>query len=364
MKKVTRKHEAHYLTYAPDSDGCLWDVDNVPNGNECGCFCPACREPLMAKNQGTQRMHHFAHQSGSECKFAYESMLHLLAKERIQEAFCHNEALNFGFQYQTFCPKHAQCRFVHYDDCGQSSMRVFNIKKYYDSCEQERPYDTVSRRSSLKFFSSAYPERAPLYFEFCATHTSDPDKLSGGSKIVEIILEDESDIRNIVEKGAIEEEVFDFYGESIEPKISFFGFKKEGSADANISNQISFVRYILYASGKTQCFQDECDCKDLKKSKPYSLLEMAFHTDMSYGIYDTAKYIGYQKFRIPNCLLCSNYVTTYYGDRICRLYKHLRIPRDEKFDTARAKTCSCFTVNQSEMTEALKTCDNSYEVLT
>lgn len=292
-------------------------------------------------------------------------MLHLLAKEKIQEAFYQNEALNFGFLYQSFCPQQAQCRFVHYDSCGQSALRVFNIKKYYDSCEQEHPYDTVSRRSNLKFFSSAYPERTPLYFELCATHTNDPDKLSGGSKIVEIILDDESDIRNIVEKGAIEEEEFDFYGEAIEPKFSFYGFKKEGSADANISNQISFVRSILYASGKIQCYQDDCNCRALRKSKPNSLLEIAFHTDEpSFSMYDIAKYLGYQKYKIPNCMLCSNYVKrSDRMGRICILYKHLQIPIEEKFDTARAKSCPCYAFNKREMDEVLATANVEYDIL-
>lgn len=365
MKKVTRKHEAHYLTYAPDSDGCLWDVDDVPNGNECGCFCPACREPLMAKNQGTQRMHHFAHQSGSECQFAYESMLHLLAKEKIQKAFYDNAEFKIGFLYKSYCPNHTQCKFIHYNECCQREWREFNLKEFYDSCEQERPYDTINRRSDLKFYSSTKPQREPIYLEFCVTHASDETKLLSGKKIVEIVISDEADVQSLAENGIAEDGVkHDRYGGTVEPKISFYGFKTKDFTNTNIHDGIEYVHYILYASGKSQCFQDESDCKSLKKSKPYSLLEMAFHSVTAFGIYEKAKYIAYERNPIRNCLLCSNYVTTYYGDRICRLYKHLQILREEKFDTARAKTCSCFLVNQSEMTEALKTCDVCYEVLT
>lgn len=82
-----QKHSAYRLTYALNATGQLVDVDKVPVGNKCGCFCPACKEPLIAKNQGTKRMHHFAHQSGTECDYAIESMLHILAKEKIREAF-------------------------------------------------------------------------------------------------------------------------------------------------------------------------------------------------------------------------------------------------------------------------------------
>ena len=37
------------------------------------------------KNGGYQREHHFAHAHGKECEGAYESVLHLLAKEILQE---------------------------------------------------------------------------------------------------------------------------------------------------------------------------------------------------------------------------------------------------------------------------------------
>ncbi|MCI1786095.1 MAG: hypothetical protein LKI59_08165 [Bacteroidales bacterium] len=53
---------------------------------KCGCHCPHCDAPLYAKNAGQIREHHFAHAHGHECEGAYESSLHLLAKEVLQEA--------------------------------------------------------------------------------------------------------------------------------------------------------------------------------------------------------------------------------------------------------------------------------------
>lgn len=88
-----------------------------------------------------------------------------------------------------------------------------------------------------------------------------------------------------------------------------------------------------------------------------SLYEVCFHTSVALGIYEYAKYLGYEKFHIPNCLLCKNYVDSYSGTgKICRYYKHLQIPRFEDFDTSRAKDCSCYTFNQEEY-EQYKNCD-------
>lgn len=74
-----------FLTYALDLAGKLVHVDDVPTGNKCNCNCPHCNSPLYAKNKGQVRDHHFAHAHGHECEGAYESSLHLLAKEIIQE---------------------------------------------------------------------------------------------------------------------------------------------------------------------------------------------------------------------------------------------------------------------------------------
>ena len=101
MKKMQRKHEAHMLTYAIANDGRFLNVDDVKTGQECCCFCPACKEPLVAKNKGMVRVHHFAHQSGTECDLAYESMLHLLAKEHIQHKFLNSDHFYLDFEYRS-----------------------------------------------------------------------------------------------------------------------------------------------------------------------------------------------------------------------------------------------------------------------
>ncbi len=74
-----------FLTYALDESKALVHVDDVAKGNNCKCHCPHCGAPLCAKNAGQWREHHFAHVHGHECEGAYESQLHLLAKEVLQE---------------------------------------------------------------------------------------------------------------------------------------------------------------------------------------------------------------------------------------------------------------------------------------
>lgn len=74
----------HNLTYAL-KDGIITSIDMVESGLKCGCICPACGEPLIAK-KGKVMMHHFAHHAGQNCEYGYESSLHLAAKEILSES--------------------------------------------------------------------------------------------------------------------------------------------------------------------------------------------------------------------------------------------------------------------------------------
>ena len=51
-------------------DGAITHVKDVDSGLKCGCVCPACGEPLVAR-KGTKIMHHFAHKAGHNCEYGY-----------------------------------------------------------------------------------------------------------------------------------------------------------------------------------------------------------------------------------------------------------------------------------------------------
>ena len=224
------------------------------------------------------------------------------------------------------------------------------MKDYYDRCEQEIAYDGIKRRSDLKLFSSTDSQRPPVYIEFCVTHASEKQKLHSGNRIIECVIKNIADIDEIISKGFIEnKQRDDENGQMSESKVKIYGFKNYDHKNESKSIEIEFSRYVLYKSGKTRCFQDYCKCKELRRSSQYSLYEVCFHTPVSFDIYEYAKYLGFDKFHIPNCLLCKNYVNSYNGiEKICKLYKHLQISRNEKFDTSRAKECHCYTFNQEE----------------
>lgn len=343
------------LTYALNAEGKLVHVDDVPNGNKCGCICPACNEPLQAR-KGNKREHHFAHQGGSDCPHAVETTLHLLAKEKIQKAFYEQEEFNIEYDYHSYCPNIKTCQYERCSKCESVERRKYNIKKFYDTCEQEIPYNNIDRRSDLKIWSIAHPDREPIYIEIFVTHQSDKEKLHSGNKIIEVKIENENDIDNIVRNGFSESKAIESYEDDhkTDAEVSFYGFKNKDYSNNGINQEIVFSRYILYKSGKFQCYQDRCLCKELKRERPDALYEICFHTCVALGIHELAKWMGYRRFGIKNCLLCRNYVDSYNDTgKLCRLYKYLGINRFEKHDAARAKTCGSFVLNEEEMNESL-----------
>lgn len=137
-----------YLTYALNQEGELVHVDSVPNGNECGCFCPHCKSKLCAKNGGDSKkmVHHFAHQSGTDCVGAVESALHKMAKDILLES------------KSVFLPDQPN---------GQKGelLRFDRIEvEFYDK-------ETGLRPDCVGYYGDKY-----LWVEFKRTHAVDTDK--------------------------------------------------------------------------------------------------------------------------------------------------------------------------------------------
>jgi hypothetical protein len=59
-------------------------VSEVAPGVDCGCTCPECGEPLIARNRdfpNRRRVRHFQHARASVCGGGFETAIHRMAKE-------------------------------------------------------------------------------------------------------------------------------------------------------------------------------------------------------------------------------------------------------------------------------------------
>jgi hypothetical protein len=76
------------LFAALDPAGAIKFATEVPRGSACGCFCPVCSSPLVAK-QGEKLEWHFAHEAGQErpdCLVGALNLLHRIGSEILREA--------------------------------------------------------------------------------------------------------------------------------------------------------------------------------------------------------------------------------------------------------------------------------------
>jgi hypothetical protein len=72
------------LTYALHNNK-LVHISDVESGLKCNCVCPSCGSALVAR-KGKKVMHHFAHYNTEECKYGYQTSLHMAAKDIISKA--------------------------------------------------------------------------------------------------------------------------------------------------------------------------------------------------------------------------------------------------------------------------------------
>ena len=76
---------ADRLDFGMLATGMMIGINEVANGLECGCVCPACRAPLIAR-QGAIRRWHFSHAPGFvACETGPETALHRMAKQIIAQ---------------------------------------------------------------------------------------------------------------------------------------------------------------------------------------------------------------------------------------------------------------------------------------
>lgn len=178
------RHE--YDTQFGLRDNKLVHIDSVENGLDCNCKCPHCGEPLVAyNNPSNKNARHFQHQSLRECTGAYETIIHLLAKEIIQEQ---GYLVVPDIDYTL-----SEYAWTYDTNVTQSSERTIRpTKVYFDKIELEKSVGEF--RPDLK---CSIKEKT-IYIEIAVTHFIDKEKkekiFKDGNPVLEIDLSDQKRI--------------------------------------------------------------------------------------------------------------------------------------------------------------------------
>ena len=106
----------------------LLHINEVGNGKSCGCECPYCHHPLIARNRGKKKEHHFAHASGADCGKARMTALHILAQNILKQEKKVMLPEYRGKYYQE------TARLVEFDDVELEKTYVIEDKKLRPDC--------------------------------------------------------------------------------------------------------------------------------------------------------------------------------------------------------------------------------------
>lgn len=109
----------------------LVDVHDVPRGRKCGCICPSCHTPLIAR-KGNEKKWHFAHASrkidatDKECDYSFFVSVRMMAKQIIHTGI----SIDLP-KYELTCLKEAHDRAFqkNYIVTQNSSITLENVKK-------------------------------------------------------------------------------------------------------------------------------------------------------------------------------------------------------------------------------------------
>lgn len=189
--------------------------------------------------------------------------------------------------------------------------------------------------------------------------------MHSGNKIIEAKIESLNDVSLIKKLGFIEQNATtNDYDESY-PIVSFYGFNRQNKENATIKQAVRRIRFSLSEIGKMFFETGWATCKDAPERKyETSILEIMFY-ETSISIEHFAMYFGYNKYKIKNCTLCTNYVDSYNfrQGKICRLHKHLKFNKPQP-DTSIAKTCQYFHIDKESMNKELANGpEASYEII-
>ncbi|MBK6819809.1 MAG: hypothetical protein IPG85_09590 [Bacteroidetes bacterium] len=154
----------------------LTHIDDVERGLKCNCSCPNCQIALIAR-KGKIKVHHFAHYRGADCGKAYETALHLLAKEIIKE------------RKTIILPECYPSKNYYVDSRFKHPQRVINFSTI--ELEKQIAQDEITIKPDALCINTDYE----LLVEFAVTHFVDYEKLNKIRKLKKNCIE--VDISNI-----------------------------------------------------------------------------------------------------------------------------------------------------------------------
>ena len=320
--------------------------------------CLGCGAGMITR-LGEVRTWHFAHRA-DEAHCSTETYLHKLAKRLIKEKFEKNPSFLVGYYRDVKCLDMETCPFAKDEECHIPMLETFDLKEFYDTCQEEQPVGNYV--ADLLLTNSKKPDREPVLIEIQVSHMSTPQKREFGFRIIEIRIKTEDDIETLLSAPIVENPDARF-GQVRDVKTigfaKFHGFKKKSSNPEPLALR-SIQRFYLFRSGKA--FVTNMDemksCRDVwTKDNDKAIFEASIDSfylgdpsPYDYG-YAAARQAGIQ---IKTCQFCKYHRSGF--DRplglspiFCCLHKKYGTP--EEPEPQYAKDCGYYREDKALLEE-------------
>ena len=321
----------------------------------CGTEMSACL--------GNKRKHYFRHKTEVTCN--PETYLHKMGKIVFMECYkdCleHQKPFKITLNRKVTCVRSQTCqlfddRFGIDESCSEIRQDEKDLTAYYKTISEEKPFGDFIPDILLEGEHNG--RKLYLFVEIKVSHACEERKIQSEYPIIEIELDDESDLDLIKTCHLIQpqsDSVFSYNGWSRDNKLHFYNFKDFSRQEE--LNHVQFIRFILYRESLKGCVPpNDFDCgtlyKAIEKHRRNGSLAYEVFLPKRYG-YKFAFLFGLAKafergFDIRNCFLCRFYVEPTMEDPtgshrpvFCKLYKKLNTPQPYRYSTD-AMSCNSY----------------------
>lgn len=225
-------------THAYNEEDEIIDVKSLNRDMHLGKFhCIGCEKELIPR-LGEKRQKHFAHKVDQNC--SPETYLHRLAKNIFYDLYkdCLENQEKFILEYadQHYC-NHFEDNLGIKCNLGRKT-KEFDLVSYYDDIKMEKRDGSLI--PDIRIINTKKDKS--LYIEMAVTHEVEDEKQASGKKIIEFLINDESDLE-LIEKKRISLH---------DERINRFNFKEKITKIDRCKGECKESRsvFIVYKSGK------------------------------------------------------------------------------------------------------------------
>lgn len=343
--------------FAHDEKGRLVDISSIDieHRYDHSYSCPQCGQEMRPR-LGKKQAHCFYHFHCEACES--ESYVHRVGKELLYNRFYDSERpFLIEFNQDVRCDQWSICQPREKQSsplCNTLKQpKRLDLKDWYDTAEIEKAFvveDVGTFRADVMLYSKANSKRVPFFLEVCYKHPCSEEKIASGIKILELKVNDVSDLPKIITADCFKETV-PLSEESF--PACFYNLKETVTPRQEILTELTTVDQFIPCTKEYQLHHStliRVTFYESKKSFRHIILPDESHDfrawfEITYDFsklpmrFDARELVARYEPEFRNCELCSSCYSNDLENTWCKVNGS---KRKGTFNPDKAKTCTKF----------------------